>query len=51
MGREVGTMLEAEIPSFLVELGETVAASGMKYDEWFAANPEAIDTIAAPYLK
>ena len=51
MGREVGTMLEAEIPAFLVELGKTVVASGMKYDEWFAANPDAIDAIAAPYLK
>lgn len=51
MGREVGTMLEAEIPSFLVELGKTVAASGMKFDEWNAANPEAIEQLAAPYLK
>ena len=51
MGREVGTMLETDIPVFLVELGKAVAASGMKYDEWNTANPEAIDAIAAPYLK
>ncbi len=51
MGREVGTMLEAEIPAFLVELGKTVVASGMKYDEWNAANPTAIDEIAAKYVK
>lgn len=51
MGREVGTMLEAEIPSFLVELGKTVAASGMNFEEWNASNPEAIDAVAAPYLK
>ena len=51
MGREVGTMLEAEIPAFLVELGKTVAASGMKYNEWNAANPTAIDEIAAKYVK
>ena len=51
MGREVGTMLEAEIPAFLVELGKTVLASGMNYDEWNAANPEAVEAIAAKYLK
>ena len=31
MGREIGTMEEAVIPQFLVELGQTVAASGMDY--------------------
>ncbi len=51
MGHEVGTMLEAEIPAFLVELGKKVAASGMDFDAWNAANPEAIDAIAAPYIK
>ena len=51
MGREVGTMLEAEIPAFLVSLGNTVAASGMAFEEWNAADPAAIDRVAAPYLK
>ena len=51
MGREIGTMLEAEIPAFLVELGKTVAASGMKFDDWNAADPEAIERVAAPYVK
>lgn len=51
MGREVGTMLEADIPEFIVELGRAAAASGMAFDEWNRANPEEIDRIAAPYLK
>ncbi|MCI7795425.1 MAG: nitrite/sulfite reductase [Lachnospiraceae bacterium] len=51
MGREVGTMLEAEIPAFLVSLGNTVAASGMTFEEWNAKDPSAIDRAAAPYLK
>lgn len=51
MGREVGAMLEAEIPAFLVSLGKTVAESGMTFEEWNAADPEAIDRAAASYLK
>ena len=51
MGREVGTMLEAEIPSFLVELGKAVAESKMSFSEWNLNDPQAIDRIAASYLK
>lgn len=50
MGRELGPMLEGDIPAFLVALGKAVAASGMDYAAWSAADPAAIDTIAAPYL-
>ncbi len=50
MGRELGTILETEIPAFLVKLGQTVAASGMDYAEWSAKNPEGIDKIAAEYI-
>lgn len=50
MGRELGTILETEIPAFLVKLGQTVAASGMDYAEWSAKNPEDIDKIAAEYI-
>ena len=28
MGRELGTMFESEIPSFLVKLGKEIAARG-----------------------
>ena len=51
MGREAGTMLEAEIPAFLVALGTAVAESGLSFEEWNAKDPSAIDRIAAPYLK
>ena len=51
MGREVGTMLEKDIPDFLVSLGRTVAASGMSFDAWSDAHPQGIDQIAAAYLR
>lgn len=50
MGRILGVVLEADVPAFLVALGREVAASGMDYAAWSAANPDAIDRIAAPYL-
>ena len=50
MGREIGTMEEAVIPQFLVELGQTVAASGMDYKKWAEKNPQGIDAVAANYL-
>lgn len=51
MGQEVGTMLEAEIPDFLVTLGKTVSESGLDFAAWNAANPEAVKEIAAAYIK
>ena len=50
MGREFGAILESKIPAFLVELGKTVAASGMDFAAWRETDPEGIDRIAAPYL-
>ena len=50
MGRELGVMLEADIPAFLVELGKTVAASGRDFFAWRQAEPEGVERIAAPYL-
>lgn len=50
MGRILGVVLDADVPAFLVALGREVAASGMDYAAWSAANPDAIDRIAAPYL-
>lgn len=49
-GRELGTMLETDIPEFLVKLGKTVAESGMDYEAWNAANPEGIEAAAAGLL-
>ena len=50
MGRELGVILEERIPEFLVSLGKTVAESGMNYADWSAADPTAIDAVAAEYL-
>lgn len=50
MGREVGVLLESDIPAFLVELGKTVAASGMDYTAWNEANPGIVDQIAEKFI-
>lgn len=49
-GYEAGTILQSEIPAFLVELGKTVASSGMDFASWYASDPAAIDKIAEKYL-
>ncbi len=43
MGRELGTILEAEIPAFFVALGKKVAASGLDFAAWKEQNPEALE--------
>jgi len=50
MGEELGTVLETEIPAFLVELGKTVAGTGMDYASWKASNPDGVKEIAAKYV-
>ncbi len=50
MGKEVGTMLEGQIPNFLCALGHAVKDSGMDFEAWFAKDPERIETIAASFL-
>ena len=50
MGRELGTILETEIPSFLVELGKTVAESGKDFISWKEENPEYLEEIAQKFL-
>lgn len=50
MGKEVGTMLEEQIPDFLSALGHAVSDSGMDFETWFAKNPEGIESIAASFL-
>ena len=51
MGKEVGTILEEQIPEFLVKLGQAVAASGKSFMDWKDENPEGIEEIAAEYTK
>lgn len=50
MGRELGTILETQIPEFLVALGKEVAESGMDFARWNAQDPQGLERIAAGYL-
>ncbi|MDO4328387.1 MAG: nitrite/sulfite reductase [Lachnospiraceae bacterium] len=50
MGRDMGTMLEKDIPAFLVELGQTVQASGTCFEDWIKENEEELEAIAKKYL-
>lgn len=50
MGREMGAILENQIPEFLVKIGQTVAASGLTFDTWNEIYPEKFDQIAAEYI-
>ena len=51
MGEEVGTILEEDIPKFLVKLGHTVESEGLDYVQWNAKHPEGIKEIAKEYLQ
>ncbi|MGN1142570.1 MAG: nitrite/sulfite reductase [Oliverpabstia sp.] len=50
MGRELGAMLETQIPQFLTELGSTVAKSGMNFKEWNEKDSTALERVAEIYL-
>lgn len=50
MGKEMGTMLQKDIPDFLVTLGKAVSETGKDFRSWQASQPEAIEKIAEPYL-
>ena len=50
MGEELGTILESQIPDFLISLGKAVAAAGVSFAEWNARNPQGVKEIAAPFI-
>ena len=50
MGEELGAILEADIPKFIVKLGKHVAAQGISYAEWKEKNPDGVRELAAEYL-
>ena len=50
MGRELGTMFESEIPSFLVKLGKEIAARGLDFESYRTQYPDGIEKAAAEYL-
>ena len=48
-GQEVGTVLEADLPALLVELGKAAAAAGQNWDQWSAGHAAERDAIIAKY--
>lgn len=50
MGEEIGLILETDIPSFLVELGEEIVRSGGDFDAWIQKDSQGIARVAASYL-
>ena len=49
-GQEVGTVLEADLPALLVELGKAAAAAGQSWEQWSADHTSERDAIIAKYL-
>lgn len=50
MGEELGTILETQIPEFLVALGKTVANAAVSFEQWNQENPDGVRTVAAPFI-
>ncbi len=48
-GQLAGTILEADLPALLTELGLAAAARGESWAQWSAAHPEERDAIIAKY--
>lgn len=49
-GENWGAIFESRIPAFLVEVGKTVAQSGLSFDLWFKDHRDTLASIAKPYL-
>lgn len=50
MGKELGAILEQDIPQFIVELGQTIARDHCSFDQWIQKNPDGIENIAKHYI-
>lgn len=50
MGKEMGVLFEEDVPAFLVELGQAVAAEGLTYGEWMEKHPDGMEKLAAKYI-
>ena len=51
LGETVGMMLQSDIPAFIVELGKTVAGTGLEFHDWLAQNEPAFRALAAKYIE
>ena len=43
-------MLDEDIPKFFVEVGQTVAKTGMDFDRWYEKNAQAFAQMAQKYI-
>lgn len=50
MGENLGSIPQDRIPGFMVELGRTVAASGLDFHTWLKDNEQDFRTLAAKYV-
>lgn len=51
LGSQMGVILEKDIPSFMVELGNIVKNSGMRFEQWIMENQETLFDIANKYIE
>ena len=49
-GKEMGVMVEDDIPEFLVDIGKEVSSLGLTYEEYRKQYPENLERLAAKYL-
>lgn len=49
-GKQIGAILETDIPIFLKELGEEIAKAGLTFEEWYKGHGERFQEIAEPYV-
>lgn len=50
-GKQLGVILEADIPAFLKEVGELVQSAQTTYQNWISNHEEDLERTAAKYLK
>ena len=48
-GEPDGTLLETDIPAFLVEIGRAAAARGLSYGQWSSQYPEELRALVEKY--
>lgn len=51
MAREVGSILESEVPQFLVALGKAAAESGQDFAAWYEKDPQGVEAVARPFVE
>lgn len=50
LGEQMGVILEKDIPAFLVEVGQTVEAAEVDYDQWMKTHTEDLKKIAEKFI-